>query len=141
MVLLQFLPCPKKKARIHQGFDQAILPTPWENRALLYEGLTMLVRWTSFMASCDMTRFNRFRVRGCRPGVLSGLRKRSLSPFLPLRMRHRGAGAEFQSEPGVWGGMCHLNLHGPTPPKPGGLGWSWTLGKTAHFAGTKLFPR
>ena len=23
-----------------------------------------------------------------------------------------------QSEPGIWGGMCH-----PNPPKPGGLGW------------------
>ena len=26
------------------------------------------------------------------------------------------------------------------PPKQGGLGWKWTLGKTAHFAGTKLVP-
>ena len=26
------------------------------------------------------------------------------------------------------------------PPKPGGLGWNWSLGKTAHFAGTEALP-
>ena len=26
------------------------------------------------------------------------------------------------------------------PPKPGGLGWNWSLGKTAHFTGTEALP-
>ena len=26
------------------------------------------------------------------------------------------------------------------PPKLGGLGWIWALGKTAHFAGTEALP-
>ena len=82
----------------------------------------------------------------CRPGVPSGLRKRSLSPSLPLRMRHRGSSTEFNapgpsSRAGVLQGrVCHPNLHGPAPPKPGGLGWNWSLGKTAHFTGTEALP-
>ena len=89
----------------------------------------------------------------CRPGVPSGLRKRSLSPSLSLRMRHRGSSTEFNA-PGpsiragvLHGRVCHPNLHGPAPPSQVAWaylqqviihpGWS-TPSKVLNFVGLEV---
>ena len=61
----------------------------------------------------------------CPSAYVIGLRQGS-----PLRA--------LQSELAIGGRMCHRTSMGP--PKPGGLGLNWTLGKPAHFAATTLFP-
>ena len=70
----------------------------------------------------------------CRPGVPSGLRKRSLSPSLPLRMRHRGSSTEFNAPgPSIRAGQgVPPEPPWARPPKPSSLGWNWSLGKRAH---------
>ena len=62
------------------------------------------------------------------PPASSGLRAEFNAPGSAVRAW--GLGRDVPPEP-PWA----------RPPKPGSLGWNWTLGKTAHFAGTKLFPR
>ena len=68
----------------------------------------------------------------CRPGVLSGPRKRSLSPSLPLRMRHRrawGLGRDVPPEPPL-----------ASLPKPGGFGWNWNSPLRRNKALPSMIP-
>ena len=73
--------------------------------------------------------------------VPSGLRKRSLSPHASSGLQHRvQRSGPLNPSGGNTGQGAPPEPPWARPPKPGGLGWHGSLGKTAHFAGTEALP-